>query len=261
MFILKGYELKKNSELFSVIEKIREVVNNNACSVYKKLLAEEIETITDNYVLGYDNPAQNSNVYDVAVSTLNNKIAKCSSAGYTSKYNLSANLYIYEFEDKIYFELNRGRDIYDKALDRINGIKNISVVETFDFRPACMQEHKELWTRIREAKLQPVIAQLYPCGMMEKPLPESLAFKSPAERAERIARHQISTILLSQETFVQNPSPMQTMQAFDRVIDRLSEEPIIDEIKAKAKSIESVLPDITSELITEPFKMEATHNG
>ena len=255
MYIVKGYEVPKGEELFSVIERIRDIVSKRAYAEYCKLLAEEIEQYVDNCILGICKPNTEQVILDTAITLLNQNISHAIANGYTSKYNLAAKAYVYSHDGVTYVEVNRSRDIYDKAIDKLNCLKNKSVIEHNSFAPSSTSANKELWTAIfEEAKSNIVLTvPLYPNGKMDKPDVNKLTFRQPKERASVLARQHLCSILLSQfPPSSEALPPMIIMQRMELVLQRLKEQAVLDEIEMRAKELATLLPEITSEIVTSP---------
>lgn len=250
-FLLKDVYEVPNLEL--IIYEMRNIVEKKATIAYNNLIQTQVERIVDEITLNqYKRPEEDS-ILAIAVNEVNRRVLYAQSHMHETEFNLYIGIQVMaakiDNNPVLYLKTICPNDIYTK------GFKKIKEMIPYDINEDDLDAGKE------KAKFFQYISEKYSTDI---PIvstllryenircnPDTLKFRSPAERAEDIAIEKLMNHLLSCYGCDSQISPNKLMEYMNLVYNRLHNPEIIEEINMEKNHLKEILPTITKDLITK----------
>lgn len=252
MFVIKGYKIPKLSlkKTEEVIAKAKSEIMKIAERHYRNLLSTELENLIDGIILGTEPEPVDISLFDFAVNRLNQRIATASARKVNTEYNMTASANLFSYKNDTYIELVALTELYDRVFDEIPGVENYGVRLQETFIPED-DPKADVWKNIIEKyKTESTfVIRLYPVYQMTQPSFEQLSFHSVKERAEKLARHYLTNVLLSAYSGGEQIPPHKLMEYMDCALLRASDEALVSVLEEKEKQLMTTLLEITSDII------------
>lgn len=252
MLIIKGYKVPRLSlaKVETIINTAKSEIMKIATQHYFSLLSNEIEVLVDNIVLGTECEPTDKSIFECAADRLNHRIAVASAKKVNTEYNMSASANLFTYENDTYIELVSGSELYDGVFNSIDGVEDYCAFVQDSFIPA--EDPKiTVWKKIIEKykKESVFVIRLYPVYSMPEPTFEQFSFHTVKERAEKLARHHITNVMLSSYSGGEQIPPHKLMEYMDYALLRASDDAIAMILEEKKKQLLSTLPEITPDII------------
>lgn len=249
--VITGYKMN-GCELRNLEDELRRIqkkVNKEAKKITDMLMSEEVEFFIDQLSLNNlsrDNFGDKS-VFEIAKESLQNKLETAKRLQTDSKYNLSCYAHIFTNEDTTYINVHFKNDAFVKIFDKSRLLPfSLSESEAVDENNAKTAKWNEIFKNYNET-IDPLTINFIPT--LPEITDENLTFRSPLERAEDIAIFNTTNRYISHLTGGQQVSPIEMMYVFSAAQERLTTEEGKQFIKEDRMALQSILPNITNELI------------
>lgn len=249
MIILTGYYLDTVNavEIQDVLREMQDRIVKRATKKYQELLEHEIEMLVDYSAL---NAIQrpNGTILENAEKSLMNRIRYASINQLPTAYNFNVSVHLFYDEGKTFIRLNANNNIYRKCLSDIKGLNPFNA----DDNEIKDKGNGEVWKYLMKA---------YECGLPVAGVQmltgegivvdyEKLKFKSPAVRADYLARYNLVNRLLNMFGNNEQIPGFRLMELFDDSLNALSTDFSKNELRGLKSRLISTLPNITYALIS-----------
>lgn len=249
------------SDLGLVLTSVRKVIEVQAKKEFKRLLEDQIETITDEIVLGRTQCPPDQSIYTLARGEVLRRAVCAEQRMENIEYNLSISCQCFAGKDEegnpcTYIQIFCPNDIYTKLL-----AKKVSMLIPFNMvretannpDPRQVNRKAEKWNEIMENyDGEPVLGTKLFAYEKMVPEPKELKFRKPAERAADLAQEHTLDCLLGMYATGQQVQPNKLMEYMMLALNRLHNPGIQDYERQKRAELVRLLPEIDLEMITTP---------
>ena len=237
-----GYYIETTNikDIEMILDEMRMAAKKAGEKQYHKQLSAEIENLVDAITVGTIKRPENLTVYEAAHQLLAEKIrnAGARQADTYYNYNVSANILV--LEKRTYFKVNSANDFFMKAFNKIHSL------QPFPFG----EDWKDLMEKYDRKPLMWI--QLLSGNDLEAKR-EYLKFSSKMDRAERLARHNLTNHLIGQYACGQEIPPHKLMEIMDLAMNELITNKFYkDELAKQKENAMAFLVEITNEVLYGP---------
>lgn len=242
---IHGYRIKTPS--VSKIETVLLAAKNNvreaADQQYHELLSEEVCTLVDGITLNiYQRPP--CSIFDEAVRRLNDKINRAEMTSSGTEYDLRAGVSIIPDGNYTYLMFSANNPALEAAFASTKQIEPYAVSgddlnsdEAKKWEAFCERYHRE----------SPMLSASLTSRMSADI--DKLTYASPMERAQTIARHNLTRRLLNQYACGKEIQQQDLMSTLDKALSRLVENDQMSMLNEMTMQLSSTLIEITKELV------------
>ena len=258
------------SDLGLVLTNVRKVTEAQAKKEFKRLLEDQIETITDEIVLGRTQCPSDQSIYTLARGEVLRRAVCAEQRMENIEFNLSISCQCFAGKDDegnpcTYIQMFCPNDIYTKLIT-----KKVSMLIPFNMvrgtanspDPRQVNRKAEKWNEIMENyDGEPVLGTKLFAYEKMVPEPGELKFRKPAERAADLAQEHTLDCLLGMYATGQQVQPNKLMEYMMLALNRLHNPGIQDYEKQKRAELIRLLPEIDLEMITTPGAVAMKRSG
>lgn len=248
---IHGYRIKTPS--ISKVETILLAAKNNvreaADRQYHELLSEEVSALVDGITLNiYQRPP--CSIFDEAVRRLNDKINRTEMTSSGTEYDLRAGVSIIPDGGYTYLMFSANNPALEDAFASTKQIEpyavsgdDVNSEEAKKWESFCERYHRE----------SPMLSASLTSRMSADV--DKLTYASPLERAQTIARHNLTRLLLNQYACGREIQQQDLMSTLDKALSRLVEDDQMSALSEMTMQLSSTLIEITKELVVfDPSK-------
>ena len=250
-YIIKG--VSRLSDLETVLYEIREAVLKRACLYYKNLVIDRIERNVDDITLNRIQRPSDLSILDFSANEVQRQILYAEHSGWENEFNLymGGQILVVNIDGnpETVLRVMCPNEIYEKDLLKIKELVPLTLYG-HDIEPGGSKE--KIWQAI-VAKYEeeiPISCSLLNYNALVTD-PVSFTYKSPEERAGRIAREQVLNGLLSSYACGGRIEPERLAEYAARAAERFSRGEIKERIGLETQRLVGILPTIDFELVTK----------
>ncbi len=237
-----GYYIETTNlkDIEMILDEMRGAAKKAGEKQFHKQFSAEIENLVDAITIGTMKRPENMTIYEAAHQLLMEKIrnAGARQADTYYNYNISANILV--LEKRTYFKVNSANDFFLKAFNRIHSLQPFpfgedwkDLMDKYDGRPL-------MWMQLLS-------------GNELEAKREYLKFTSKMDRAERLARHNLTNHLLGQYACGQDIPPYKLMEFMDLAMNELITNKFYkDELAKQKENAMAFLVEINNEVLYGP---------
>lgn len=232
--MIKVFKMQHNTvqEVGRVLDELANIVKPDGDNEYIRLFCQDAEVLVDNIALNIL-PRPNEPLFDGLIQELDRKINLAIAAKFPTKYNICVTASVITRKNNTYVLISCESDFCRKSLEN-SGFKELKAKDTAEL----MQSN----ATITFSK------QLYPNGNINI-TDDKMIFASVEERSEKRARYHVQSDLLKCVAAGKDIQKYQLNDYFDQIFELLSKDAISSEIAGVKMRLQTILPDITPELI------------
>lgn len=248
------------TQIEAVLKEMKLLVHLRAQKLYADLLSKEIEILVDEIVRGMHENDNISSVFDAAVSLLNTKIAIAIAKGIDTEYNFSVAANILTYQKQTYIQIATcNHDLYEHMIDvKAVSVTDVSIDDGVD--QETREKRYDMWEKIiAEYKDHScMIVKMFPLSnnAFERPEFEQLHFNTPIQRAEVLARHQITNQLLHMYAGNGDVPPHKLMEYMDQAQLKLFDPQVVELTDQYKSDLLKFLPVITKDIVMTQMDKE-----
>lgn len=254
-FIVKGASYIADVE--TVIFEMRQIISKTANAAYRRLLQEQVERMVDQISTNQIDRPSNGSILDMAETEVMRRLKYADRQMQPTEFNLSAGVQIVltkiDKEPAILLKLNAPNDIYSDIL--VKKIKELQPFHLYESQAAGINKNdqrSEVWNNIMEKYENniPLCCSLFNYNDLSIK-PESLKFRSPAERAADMARERTINRLIAAYACDTEIPPFRLVEYMMEALNRIMCDDIHAEMESDTSRLLGILPNITVSMITE----------
>ncbi len=216
--IIKGYRIHStdiNSVMYE-LEKVKKNLKKITDRLYSNLIAEEITFLVDQISINAITRDPNVTIYDGALNNVNERIQRAELLNDYTKYNLRIFAHIMPDGEYTYLKVIAPNKEFYKAFKDFEEY-SLNSEEVLDEDNA----KTKLWNKLHEIYRysEPMAINLTQSKDVDT---ESFKFPTPAERADVLARHNITQKILGEISGGRELPPLRFMSYIDEALDIIS---------------------------------------
>ena len=247
------------SDVGLVLTQIRQVVEEKARKEFKRLLEDQVETITDEIVLGRVQCPPDQSIDSLARGEVLRRAVSAEQKMENIEYNLSVSCQCFAGKDDkgepcTYIQMFCPNDIYTESLTKkIKMIFPFHIVREDGNSPDPKKRNQKAkkWNEIMENyDGEPVLGTKLFAYETMIPKAEELKFRAPEERAADLAQEHTLDCLLGMYATGQQIQPNKLMEFMMLALKRLHNPGIQDYERQKTEELAKLLPVIDLEMIS-----------
>ena len=248
MLIIDGYKLESQNpkEIKKILSEMKKKIENEGERLYRHLFEREAENLVDDISLNVI-PRPEISIYDLALIELNERIAYATGRQNVTEFNFNVSVHVLYDDSFTYFKVNANNPAFQQKFKNIEELQDISLLtKGIDDKGANFEFWESIMARYKD--ISPLGVQLYPSGPIDIK-DDILKFRTPAERAEERARHNLANRLLSTYAGEKEIPNFKLMQRLDEALNALTSPESKEELHSMKINLLKTLPNITLDLI------------
>lgn len=253
-------DTKNFDRIDQAIADMKVAIREKAQKQYTQLLSEEIETYTDEVIMGMHDNEKIESIYESAMALLNKKIAVAIAKGFDTQYNFSVAINIFSYNKEVYIQAatyNRGLFEAMKTIKSVR-IEDLTVDEATEQQ--IREKRYSLWENIVKQYQDHscMIVKMFPLNNpFDKPEFDKMKFNTPIHRAEIHARHRLINQYLSMYAGGGDIPPQKLMDYLDQAYLKAAGPEAKEPIENYKSNLLQFLPVINKEIVMTKLNSES----